>query len=109
MIFLSEFHHKTILTAFLLSNFGFKKLKTSKSVQFEVLLIQIPNFEGSFHSVQYDESIHAPDLRIRFFLHIFEKLKSYFLVFGIWFEITKMAMTNRKVKSTKNVPKQPKS
>jgi hypothetical protein len=60
MIFLSEFHHKTILTAFLLSNLGFKNyyiLKISKSVQFEVLRIQIPNFEGPFHSVQYDESI----------------------------------------------------
>jgi hypothetical protein len=31
-------------------------------------LLQIPNFECYFEflSVQYDESIHAPDLRIRF-------------------------------------------
>jgi hypothetical protein len=72
IIFLSKFHHITILTAFLLSNLGFKNkyiLKISKSVQFEVLLIQIPSFEGSFHSVQYDESIHTPDLRIRFFFN----------------------------------------
>jgi hypothetical protein len=72
MIFLSDFDHKTILTTFLLSFLGFNNnyiLKFSKSVQFEILLIQIPNFEfeGSFHSVQYDESIHAPDLHIRFF------------------------------------------
>jgi hypothetical protein len=47
---------------------------SAQSLFCSVLLIQIPNFEGSFHSVQYDESIHAPDLRISFFnMRFFEK------------------------------------
>jgi hypothetical protein len=41
---------------------------SSKSLFRSVIFIQIPNFEVSFHSVQYDESIHAPDLRIKFFI-----------------------------------------
>jgi hypothetical protein len=65
-----DYTHPTSASDFLLSNLGFKNnyiLKISKSVQF-ILLIQIPNFGGSFHSVQYDESIHAPDFRIRFII-----------------------------------------
>jgi hypothetical protein len=43
-----------------------------------------------------------------FFLYIFKNLESCLLVFGNWFGITEMA-TDRKVESTKNVPKPPKS
>jgi hypothetical protein len=79
-------YHRSILSAFLLSNLGFQNnyiLKISKSVQFEVLLIQISNFEVSFHSVQYDERIHAPDLHIRFFFNKWNRktnLRSQLLV-----------------------------
>jgi hypothetical protein len=49
------------MTALLLSNLGSKnyKLRILKFVNFKVN--QIPIFEGPFLSVQYDESIHAPD------------------------------------------------
>jgi hypothetical protein len=41
-------------------------LKILKFVNLKGLFIQILNFEGSFKSVKYDESINAPE-HIRFF------------------------------------------
>jgi hypothetical protein len=62
-VLFNKFHHRTNLTALLLSIFSSKKLTThrefSKFVNLRGYLIPFQIFKC--HSVQYDESIHAPD------------------------------------------------
>jgi hypothetical protein len=66
MDFFSKFHNGTNKSdGTFVKQFGVQlqnyTLKISKFVNLKGPLIQIPYIKGPFLSVQYDESIHAPD------------------------------------------------